>query len=399
MQSSSLPVIHEDPYGEDVWLNPYPFYTRLRDAGPVVYLEKYDAYATGRYDLAREALLDWRRFTSARGVGLADLADSERWPGLKPSGLVEQDPPNHDVARQAIIKLFTAKEMRGLQARLTARAEELVDELLAKGTIDAYEDFAYQFPFSIVPDLIGVPEDGRDSMLPFSSLSIQASTSPHNERIREIMSEAGPLREWVANASKRENLTPDGWGARIWAMVDEGDIDDELAVKLIRALITAGMDTTIFGLVNTIHSLIDFPEQWEKLSAEPDLAKFALDETLRFESPTQTITRTVSEDTELGGIKLTGGKKIIFFTGATGRDDRKWGERAEQYDLTQASRDHLGLGFGIHQCAGQPLARMEVQILLTTFAKKVTNLKLAGEAVSLNTAPLRSWTQLPIEIS
>lgn len=399
MQSSNIPVITEDPYGEDVMLNPYGFYQRLREAGPVVYLEKYGAYACGRYDLVREALLDWKRFTSARGVGLADLADSERWPGLKPSGLVEQDPPNHDIARKAIIKLFTPKEMRGLEERLTKRANELVNAVLAKGKIDAFEDFAYQFPFSIVPDLIGVPEDGRENMLPFSSLSIQASTSPHNERIREIMSEAGPLREWVYNASQRENLTPDGWGARVWDMADAGEIDEELAMKLIRALITAGMDTTIYGIVNTIHSLLDFPEQWEKLSADPSLARFALDETLRFESPTQTITRTVTADTELGGVPLRGGTKIIFFSGATGRDPQKWGERADRYDLTQASRDHLGLGFGIHQCVGQPLARLEVQILLTAFAEKVTTLKQVGEAVPLNTAPLRSWTSLPIEIA
>lgn len=400
MTLTRLPVIAEDPYGPEAMQDPYPLYSEMREAGPLVYLEKYGAVASCRYDIAREALHDWRSFTSARGVGLADLKDTERWPGLKQSGLVEQDPPNHTVARTAILKLFTPKAMRPLRARIVERAEQLVDELLERGEFDAYEDLAHAFVFSIVPDLIGVPEEGRENMLPFSTASIQASTSPHNDEVRRILGAAGPLREWIEHASRRESLAPGGMGAMVWEMADAGEIDDELAVKLIRALMTAGLDTTIYAMVNTVRSLLRFPEQWETLRENPAMAKFVLDETLRYESVTQTITRTASSDLEFAGAQVPEGTKVILFNSATGRDPRKWGDRADRYDLSEPSAGHLGLGFGIHQCAGQALARMESEALFTAFASRVRGLEAGeGEPQLLGIAPLRSWTRLPVVIS
>jgi len=400
MSLTDLPAISADPYGPEAIHDPYPLYERIREAGPVVHLEQYGVAATARYEVARAALLDWETFSSARGVGLADLKDSEKWPGLKPSGLVEQDPPNHTVARKAINTLFTPAQMRSLQESIERRADELVAELVERGRFDAYQDLAHDFVMSIVPDLIGVPEAGRENMIPFSTLSIQASTSPHNDRIREIMSEAAHLREYIETSSRRENLAAGSMGSRIWELVDEGRIDAELAVKLIRGLLTAGMDTTIYAIVNAIRSMLEFPDQWRALRDDPSLAQRVADETLRYESVTQTITRTVNVDTEFFGARLAEGTKFIVFNSATGRDPDKWGDRANRFDLDGASRGHLGLGFGIHQCVGQPLARMEIQALFTALATRAGELRAGdGEVELLGVPPLRSWTRLPVEVT
>lgn len=399
MSLTTLPTIADDPYGPEAIADPYPLYARIREAGPVVHLERYGAVATARYDVAREVLFEWERFTSARGVGLADLQDADRWPGLQPSGLVEQDPPNHTVAREAIRTLFLPSRMRPLQERITDRAEALVQALLERGTVDACADLAHDFVMSIVPDLIGVREEGRENLIPFSTLSIQASTSPHNDRIRALMAAAAPLREWVTAASRPEHLAPGSMGAEIWAKADAGEIGAELAMKLIRGLLTAGMDTTIYAIVNTIRSLLRFPDAWDALRSDPSLAKRVTDETLRYESVTQTITRTVTADTVLAGAELPEGVKLIVFNSATGRDPRQWGERADRYDLSESSRGHLGLGFGIHQCVGQPLARMEIEALFGALARSVGTLRAAGDAEPLGVPPLRSWTRLPIEIA
>lgn len=398
MTLDKFPVISEDPYGEEFVDDPYPLYERMRDAGPAVYLERYGAVATGRYDVARDALVDWERFTSARGVGLADLGDSERWPGLAQSALVEQDPPVHTHARAAIRRLFLPKRLRPMREGIAARADALVAELVERGRFDAYDDLAYAYIFSIVPDLIGVMPEGRESMVPFSTLSIQASTSPHNDRIRSLMAQASPLRAWFEIASRRENLASDGMGAEIWQMVDRDEISEELAGKLIRALMTAGMDTTMYAIVNTINALLAFPEQWARLVADPQLANFVFDETVRFESPTQTITRMASRDTEFGGVEIPEGTKVVLFNGSAGRDPRQWGDRADRYDITMPSPDHLGLGFGIHQCVGQALARMEVHALMDAFARRVRQVRLDGEKRPLGIAPLRSWSSLPIAV-
>lgn len=400
MSLTDLPRIEEDPYGPEAIADPYPLYARIRDAGPLVHLAAYGVVATARYDVAREALFDWERFSSARGVGLADLKDTQKWPGLQPSGLVEQDPPNHTVAREAVRTLFLPSQMKPLREGIARRADELVRRLLERGSIDAYRDLAHDFVMSIVPDLIGVRQEGRENMLPFSTLSIQASTSPHNERIREIMSSAGPLREWIVESSRRANLAPGSMGAMIWAKVDAGEISDELAMKLIRGLLTAGMDTTIYAIVNTVRSLLRFPEQWQALREDPSLASRVADETLRYESVTQTITRTVSADTEFAGATLREGTKFIIFNSGTGRDERQWGDRANRYDLSESSRGHLGLGFGIHQCVGQALARMEMEALFTAFAGQVRDLRAGeGDPELLGVPPLRSWTRLPVEIA
>lgn len=400
MSLLDLPAMSADPYGPEALDDPYPLYERIREAGPLVHLEEYGAVATGRYDVARAALFDWETFSSARGVGLADLKDSEKWPGLKPSGLVEQDPPNHTVAREAIRTVFMPSQMKPLQESIQQRADELVAELVERGSFDAYQDLAHDFVMSIVPDLIGVQQEGRENMIPFSTLSIQASTSPHNDRIREIMSSAAHLREYIETSSRRENLAPDSMGSRIWGLVDTGQITDELAVKLIRGLLTAGMDTTIYAIVNAVRSLIEFPDQWEALREDPSLAQRVLDETLRYESVTQTITRTVNVDTEFQGTRLSEGTKVIIFNSATGRDPRQWGDRADRFDLSGSSRGHLGLGFGIHQCVGQPLARMEVQALFTSLAQQVRDLRAGqGERRLLGVPPLRSWTRFPVDVT
>src|SRR6478735_4539579 len=148
--TSDTPVSNVDPFSYDVLEDPLPFQAALREAGPVVYLEKYDVYAMGRYAEVHAALTDWQTFQSAAGVGLSNFRYEKPW--RPPSLLLEADPPHHDAPRAILSKILGPRELRLLAESWAADAEELVDDLLAKGTeFDAVTDLAAAFPLRIFP--------------------------------------------------------------------------------------------------------------------------------------------------------------------------------------------------------------------------------------------------------
>src|SRR5262249_28750931 len=157
---------------------------------------------------------------------------------------------------------------------------------------------------------------------------------------------------------RRENLRPDGIGMLIHEAAHRGEITAEAATMLVRALLQAGLDTTVNSLAAAVHALAIFPDEWAKLRAAPSLAKNAFDEAIRFESRVQTFFRTATRSTLLGGVPVNEGAKVLLFLGAANRDPRKWND-PDRYDITRGQLGHVGFGAGIHACVGQLLAKME----------------------------------------
>lgn len=396
MLAESLPVLTDNPFSPENMADPLPFHEKLRNAGPLVYMEELGTVATGRYDLAVEILHNWQDLISSRGVGLADLADPANQV-RPPSPLLETDPPAHDYNRTIADRLFAPKFVRALKSKAQESASGIVSAALSRGVFDGFEDLAYQFVMSVVPDAIGIPEEGRENAFPFSFLALQAigSSSP---RVLEAFAEADELRAWADRCAQRENVAEGGMGAMLWAAVDSGEIDADHAKRFIQGLLTAGFDSTMYSIVNVLHSLATNPEQWDKLRGNPGLAKFAFNEALRFMSVVQWNVRTAGKDVELGGVLIPEGTKVMIFTGAANRDPRHWGDRAEVYDITSAAEGHLGFGLGIHVCAGQPLARMEGEKIIGELASQATGrLQLAGVPDPLLFPGLRSSTKLPLQ--
>jgi cytochrome P450 len=395
MSTSNAPVSDVDPFSYDVLEDPLPFQADLRSAGPVVYLEKYDVYAMGRYNEVHAALTDWQTFQSAAGVGLSNFRNEKPW--RPPSLLLEADPPHHDAPRAVLTKILGPREIRRLGESWTADAEELVEDLLARGTeFDAVTDLAAAFPLRVFPDAVGIPEGGRENLLPYGDHVFNAF-GPPNELVAEGAPRVAELTASIAAQCARDVLTSDGFGAQIWAAADRGDITEAQAPLILRSLLTAGVDTTVNGLAAVLYAFATNPEQWDRLRESPALARTAFDEAVRFESPVQTFFRTTTRDIEVGGTLIPEGRKILMFLGSANRDPRRW-ENPDAFDLSRDPSGHVGFGFGIHQCVGQHIARLEASTILSALAKRIASIEISGPTRRHHNNTLRAWESLPVRV-
>ncbi|MGY1663474.1 cytochrome P450 [Geodermatophilus sp. SYSU D00705] len=394
--TTDVPVLDDDPFGTEVLTDPYDFHRRLRDAGPVVYLERYGIYAMGRFEHVKASLVDWETFVSSRGAGLADFAKEKPW--RPPSLLLEADPPDHTVVRTAMNGVISPRGMRALRDRFAAPAAEIADRLVEQGTFDVVADLAEVYPLRVFPDAVGLPEAGRENLLPYGGLAFNAF-GPDNELRRNALATAAPVQAWIWEQCQRENLAPGGFGALIWEAADRGEISHEQAPMLVRSLLTAGVDTTVYGITNTLYGLSRHPDQWAQLHATPAKAKFAFDEALRWESPVQTFFRTTSREVEVAGTVIPEGTKVLLFLGSANRDPRQWGEDADVLDIGRRAAGHVAFGMGIHQCVGQPVARLETELVLTALAERARALEPAGDPVPKLNNTLKGWGSVPVRVT
>jgi cytochrome P450 len=395
MTNPNIPVFDDDPFGDDILTNPYEFHQRLREAGPVVYLERYDTYAMGRYDEVHAGLSNWETYVSSRGAGLTDFKKEKPW--RQPSLLLEADPPDHTIVRNVMGSVVGPRSIRKLREGFEKIATEVVDAVLEKGTIDAVPDLAEAFPLRVFPDAVGLRSTGRENLLPYGALAFNGF-GPHNHILDSALAAAGPVMEWINDSCQRENLTEVGFGADLWAAADRGEITYEQAPLLVRSLLSAGVDTTVYGITNMMYSMSQNPGQWELLHENPDLARFAFDETLRWESPVQTFFRTAVTASTVAGVDIPADVKVLFFLGSANRDPRKWGDDADSYDINRESSGHVGFGMGIHQCVGQPIARLELECIMTELAKRVKTVAPAGDPIPQLNNTLKGWASVPVEL-
>jgi cytochrome P450 len=389
------PVSDADPFALGVLEDPLPFQAQLRDAGPVVYLSRYDVFAMGRYEQVHTALTDWQSFQSAAGVGLTNFRYEQPW--RPPSLLLEADPPHHDAPRAVLSKILGPRALQKLRAAWFADAEVLVDRLLESTEFDAVTDLAAAFPLRVFPDAVGLPEEGRDNLLPYGDHAFNAF-GPVNSLVERGAPRVAELSAWVADRCRREVLADDGFGAQIWAAADRGDITYEQAPLVVRSLLTAGVDTTVNGLAAVLYAFARHPDQWALLRQNAALARTAFDEAVRWESPVQTFFRTATGDIDIAGTVVPDGKKILMFLGAANRDPRRW-DNPDAFDLTRNPSGHVGFGMGIHQCVGQHVARLESEALLTALASRVESIDIVGPVRRHLNNTLRSWKSLPVRVT
>nr|WP_246324740.1 cytochrome P450 [Petropleomorpha daqingensis] len=367
----------------------------LREAGPVVYLRRYDIYAVARYQEVHAALTDWQEFPSADGVGLSNFRYEKPW--RPPSLLLEADPPRHDAPRRVLSKILGPRALRKLREDWFADAEVLVDEVLSNGPeFDAVESLSSVFPLRVFPDAVGLLPDGRENLLPYGDHAFNAF-GPANDLVAKGEPRVAELAGWVGSRCAREALTDDGFGAAIWAASDRGEITPQQAPLVVRSLLTAGVDTTVHGISAVLYGLATHPEEWQRLRANPALARVAFDEAVRWESPVQTFFRTANRDVQLGGTTVPDGKKVLMFLAAANRDPRRW-EDPDRFDLTRDPSGHVGFGMGIHQCVGQHVARLEAEAVLHALARRVESFEVAGATRRHHNNTLRAFDSLPLRM-
>lgn len=391
-----IPSTDEDPFSAAVLADPLPFQERLREAGEVVLLERYGVYAMGRYDTVRSALLDWQGFESSAGVGITDFRTEPPW--RPPSLLLEADPPHHDAPRSVLAKILGPRALRELAPSWQADADRLVDEVLARGTeFDAVTQFAEAFPLRVFPDAVGIPQAGREHLLPYGD-HLFNSFGPENFLVQHGAPTIAEHSAWVNEQCSRDRIRPGTFGGAIWAAADRGDLTAEQAPLVVRSLLSAGVDTTVHAIGALLHAFAAAPSAWAQLRDDPTLARTAFDEAIRLEAPVQTFFRTTTREIEVGGVRIPERRKILMFLGSANQDPRHWAD-PQRFDLTRDPSGHVGFGMGIHQCVGQHVARLEAVSLITAIARRVETIEFTGTPERHLNNTLRAWKTMPIRVT
>jgi cytochrome P450 len=367
---NNAPKSNIELYATEALLDPFPIYKTLRDLGPVVWLEAYGMFILPRYADVKAALGNSEVFSSEGGVTMNNEMNEK----LK-GGLLCSDSPHHDVLRSVIERPLTPKALSGLRERINEEAEALADRLVAKKTFDAATDLAQYLPVTIVSELVGLPEDGRERMLEWASANFDCF-GPINDRTNAAFPIVGEMVHYAFTQCVPGKLKPSGWAQMIWDAANRGEIDPSLCPFLMNDYMGPSLDTTIFATTSAIWLFANHPEQWATVRKNPALIPAAINEVIRLESPIQTFSRYIAKDHAVEGFDLPVGSRTIVSFGSANRDERKW-DNPETFDiLRNRSAEHLAFGFGEHLCVGSHLARLEIRALLTALAKRVERFEL-----------------------
>jgi 4-methoxybenzoate monooxygenase (O-demethylating) len=390
----SRPASTADPFSHVFLRDPYPHHQALREAGPVVWLERYGIWAMARHEQVRDALTDWQTYCSSAGVGLSDFRKEPPW--RPPSIILEADPPLHSRTRAVLTRILSPAAIKILRDSFEREAEKLIARLVEQREFDGVADLAEAYPLKVFPDAVGISEEGRDNLLPYGSMVFN-SFGPRNDLFDLAMANAGPVRDWIMSKCSRAALAPGGLGMQIFEAVDAGELTDDEAGMLVRSFLSAGIDTTVYGLGNALYCMARYPRQWSVLRENPNLIRGAFEEVLRFEAPVQSFFRTTTRDVEVGGVRLADGQKVLLLFAAANRDPRRW-DNPDTFDVTRRAAGHMTFGTGIHGCVGQAVARLETEAILTALAKRVASFELTGEPERRLNNTLRGFDRMPLRV-
>lgn len=390
------PVADIDLYSDEALADILPVYAALRDAGPVVFLERFGVYAMGRHRDVMAVLRDWRTFSSTGGSGIADIRKPDAW--RVPSVIVEVDPPDHTRVRQAMNRIISPSVIKRWRADFEREAERLVVDLLERGSFDGVHDLSEAFVSKVLPDALGLPDspERRENLFLLGEWNFDGQ-GPRNDRFEETNRRALLIDDWYQQMMRRESLVPGGFGEKIFESADAGEIKPEEAPGLLRSFLRGGLDSTTSTISAALFHLAANPDQYAMLRADPSLVRNAVEEAMRIESSIPNVGRLTLRDAVIDGVLIPADQKLMVILGAANHDPAAW-DQPEKFDVTRRTQGHVALGYGIHMCVGQNIARLEADVLLRALIARVSELTLTGEPTRRLNNNLRSLGSVPLRV-
>ena len=386
--------------------DPYDTLRRLREERPVAEVRvgrRRSVWLVTRYDEAvaalKHPLLVKDRFAmlAATGMPLGSWMPAFARPLAR--NMLDIDDPDHRRLRAIVQPAFNARLIERMRARVTELSKELLDGLAKRGSFDLMTDYAMPIPTTIIAEMLGVPVQDRAKFHRWTRTIVLADSSnlAMLTALPSVWSFVRYLRALIEE--KRREPADDLISALVLAEA-EGDrlsADEVLAMAFL--LLVAGHETTVNLIGNGVLALIEHPEAMARLAEEPDSAKPAVEEMLRFCGPLMTATeRYASEALELGGATIPQGSLVYVSLASANRDEAAFSD-AGQFQIGREPNRHLAFGDGMHFCLGSQLARMEGQIALGAFAERFPRARLAADRSRLRWkggVTLRGLTSLPL---
>ncbi|MCC9305635.1 cytochrome P450 [Kitasatospora sp. RB6PN24] len=357
-----------EPRAEGCPFDPPPAYRQ--PAGRVTLWDGTPCWVLTDYRHVRAVLSDRRFSADVRHPGFPFLSPGRReLVGEQPSFL-RLDDPEHQRLRRMMTGDFLVKRIEQLRPRIQRIVDEALDAMVAKGQpADLVTDFAFPVPSLVICELLGVPYDDHEYFQELSRRLLDSTAGP------AAVSEAlDGLTDYMAGLAASKQGEPDGIVARLAARDDL--TPEEVAANAV-LLLLAGHETTANMTSLSALALLQHPDQLARLRAEPELIPGAVEELLRYLTIVHAgLPRVALEDVEFDdGLRIGAGEGVFVMLGAANRDEELFAS-GDQLDVGRDARRHLAFGFGVHQCLGQPLARVELQVALATLLRRLPGLRL-----------------------
>ena len=384
----NIPDVDIDVFAPEALANPFENYRIFRDTAPIVRLPKYDLYVMSRFADVQAALKNNALFSSGSGVAMNDLMNK----AIMGSTLFT-DAPYHSELRSIVSRPLAPARLAELRQRLYSLADELVEGLVAKGDFDAAAELAPYLPVTVVSELVGLPEEGRERMLIWAG-AVFNSFGPRGVERTEA---AFPIMEEMvayARSCTADRVKPGSWVAKLYEAAEAGELRPEQVGPVMGDYLGPSLDTTILATGSMIALFAEHPDQWDKLRASPSQIPNAINEAMRLEGPAQGFTRVLTDDFSVENQRLDKGDRVLMLFGSANRDERHW-EDPERFDITRRAAEQVGFGHGIHMCMGANLARLEMSAILSAFLPRVERFELHEAERILNNV-LRGYKSLKL---
>ncbi|MEZ4666424.1 MAG: cytochrome P450 [Anaerolineae bacterium] len=394
-----------DPLAPDFQRNPYPYYDDLRRETPFLFYEAWKMWFVSRYDDVNTLLRDRRlgrtmdHIISREERGLPPLPPAlAPFNKLSQNSMFDKEPPEHTRLRSLVHKVFTPRRVESLRDRIESIANALLDEVAAQGEMDVLADFAVPLPVTVIAELLGVPEQDRHRLRPWSHDIVAMYELDHTpEQERQAIQAAEEFSDYLQHLAEARRTEPTDDLITALALVEEsGDrlTMDELISTCV-LLLNAGHEATVNVIGNGLHGLFSAPQQLRLLVENPQLTSSAIEELLRYDTPLQLFRRWVLEDMEYKGHFFKQGTELGLMFGAANRDPDRF-HMPDVLDITREDNGHVSFGGGVHFCLGAPLARLELVIAFKALLRRCQNLQLLEESHFRDTYVIRGLESLKV---
>jgi cytochrome P450 len=402
-----------DPYDPVIDLDPHPTWRRLRDEAPLYHNERLGFYALSRYDDVLAGLTDWATYSSGRGtvLELIDPLAPDRDGDPEGQLMIFTDPPYHDTLRGLVSRSFTPRRIGDLEDRVRRLCRARLDEVAGAGEFDYLGDFAGIIPAMVIGELLGIPAEDQQDLGHWTDqfMHYDPDLDPPGE-VRGVR-QLGPVR--VQGMKKLIGYLEATIDARTHRPA--GDMISSLLAaevplpgggrrrlsrpevsSFVLLLFTAGAETTARLLGWTPILLARNPDQRRRLVEDRTLLAGAVEELLRYESPSPIQARWVTRDVELHGEVVPRGSKMALLNAAANRDGRHYPD-PDGFDIARSADRNLAFGYGAHFCLGAALARLEGRVVLDETLDRLPTWEVDESAVEfVRTTTVRGPAKVPV---
>jgi cytochrome P450 len=388
----------------EVLANPYPLYQQLRETDPVHWDPYLHAWVVTRY---ADVLTVLQRFLASRtpspeklsALGLDHLVPIAR---VMVKQMLFLDPPAHGRIRRLAAAAFTPWRVELLRARIREIADTLIDRVVTMGAMEVMGDFANPLPAIVTAEMFGLATDDHPSLKCWSQdFAEMLGNFQHNPgRATNVLRSLEEMTRYFHEAVRRQTKRPgEGLITCLATAEIDGDrlTEDEVVANLIITMV-GGLETTTNLIGNGLLTLLRHPEDLARLREDFSLIPTAIEELLRYESPSQHTARLVPETLELNGKHLMKGQAVIAVMGAANRDPERYPD-PDHLDISRPDNRHLAFGWAAHHCFGAPLARIEGQVAFETILRRLPDLRLRSGPITWRpNLGLRGLSALHVEL-